>query len=144
MKNTSSIGSHRQAGFTLIELLMVVAVIGVLSQLALPAYNTYANRAAFSEAILATGNYQSAFVVQAFSGQITALADADAGTNGIPPSVVRTVASHGMTVQDGVITITWRDDGTDLDGITYTLAAQGVLPPIQWVPGGTCFNAGYC
>lgn len=133
-----------QKGFTLIELMIVTAIIGILVSVALPAYDLYRNRSRFAEAILAIGFYRAAIITQAHSDRFGALADVDAGTNGILPAQPQTAGDHGIDVDDGVITVTWMADGTDLAGTTYTLTAQGVTPPIQWVSGGTCVIGGYC
>lgn len=69
-----------QKGFTLIELMIVVAIIGILAAVALPAYQTYTQKAAFSEVILATGPYKSAVEVCSLTNAIT---ECDLGTNGI-------------------------------------------------------------
>jgi len=133
-----------QQGFTLIELMVSVAIIGILASVALPAYQMYSNRARFAEAVLAVSPYRNFIVVGAESNRFATVDDMDEETNGIPAGIQPTVTAHGVHVFDGVIRVTWRDDGSALAGTNYTLTAQNVTPPIQWVEGGNCLNRGFC
>jgi type IV pilus assembly protein PilA len=52
--------NRAQKGFTLIELMIVIAIIGILASVALPAYQTYTKKAKFSEVVLAAGSIRTA------------------------------------------------------------------------------------
>ncbi|PJG59873.1 type IVa pilus major pilin TapA [Aeromonas cavernicola] len=54
---------NKQSGFTLIELMIVVAIVAILAAVALPAYQTYTQRAKFSEVISAASPAKTAFEV---------------------------------------------------------------------------------
>ena len=103
-----------QQGFTLIELMIVVAIIGILAAVALPAYQDYTVRAKVSEAIVLASGAKVYVAENATNG--TAL---DLGWTA--PTATTSVASVAITADDGVITaVTTATAGA----LTLTLTPQ--------------------
>ncbi len=134
-----------QQGFTLIELMIVVAIIGILASIALPAYQTYTKKARFSEVVMAATAPKTAVEICSQTQGIfsAAVSNCAGGSNGVPPDVsvasgaVASVTTTGAGVITVVPTATNGILSTDTYVLTPTADAQGKL---NWVVSGGCLT----
>jgi type IV pilus assembly protein PilA len=124
-----------QKGFTLIELMIVVAIIGILAAVALPAYQDYTVRARVSEVILAASSCRST-VTDVIQNSPVAAIPAAAFTGACDIKPTKMVASGLVDTTTAVITV--NGNATNLGGtITATTNAISLKPYIS----GTAVNA---
>jgi type IV pilus assembly protein PilA len=119
-----------QQGFTLIELMIVVAIIGILAAVALPAYQDYTKKAKVSEVILAASTCRTS-ITEAVQTSSSLPSAADSWGCESSTSTSKYVASISTSAA-GVITVTSQGLGTGVDG-TITLTPS----PSPLVAGGT-------
>ena len=103
-----------QKGFTLIELMIVVAIIGILAAVAIPAYQDYTKRAKVSEGISLAGAAKTAVVENSSSG-----AKYDLGYSA--PSPTKNVKSVEISNANGLVTITYDVPVAEADNNTLLL-----------------------
>lgn len=130
-----------QGGFTLIELMIVVAIIGILAAVAIPAYRDYTVKARMGNVISATNAVKTAMAGCLQENGAIASCDTAAELGITVPAATTDLASVAIAANTGVITAT----GTAAaGGYTYTLTPAAPAAgdsTINFTVGGTCLTS---
>jgi type IV pilus assembly protein PilE len=131
---------RQQTGLTLIEVLVTLAIVGILSAIALPNYRDYVTRGRLAEAFSALATVQPN--AEQFWANTRSYADFDDVANVFPANTPNfTYALSDATAAAYVVTATGR---AAADGFAFTIDQQGnrvtTAVPDGWTANATCWT----
>lgn len=133
-----------QRGFTLIELMIVVAIVGILAAIAMPVYQDYIRKAAYTEIFSAMAPVKTAIEVcyQSTSDQASCDTAQKIGTT-LPTNRGQALASMSLAAGTGAISATPNDYRGILATDTCILTPTPLNGGLIWAYSGPCVDRGY-
>ena len=139
MSNMKKVQRARQQGFTLIELMIVIAIVGILAAIALPAYQDYTIRARMSEALAIAAEAKTSISEYYASNGNLPTTRASVGISGINPQSYAQSTAYGASGTVVNFTIQMKNDPRLGAMATQNVRLRGTLDPntgtISWICG---------
>ena len=136
VENDMNIQKSAQQGFTLIELMIVIAIIGILAAIALPAYQDYTVRAKMSEPLAALSEAKTSYTEYFSSNAVEPAGNSVAGIKTDRTS--KYLSKIEVTADEAIITATIPDTNVPWTGdqtITLSGTIDATTGTINWICG---------
>jgi len=127
----------QQQAFTLVELMIVVAIVGILAAIAIPAYQNYTIRAQVAEGLTLAGGAKNAISTYVADRGAWPVDNIEAGISS-NTDIVGTYVTQ-VTITNGIIDVEYgRRAHADIDGMAIQLSPSTNLGSVEW----NCISAG--
>ncbi|EAQ99045.1 pilin [Congregibacter litoralis] len=125
------IQNTRQQGFTLIELMIVIAIVGILAAIALPAYQDYTVRARMSEPLARLAEAKTT-IAEFYAANGTMPTAAQSGINSVETQIVNSIVYDGNSIIEAIVKQSVMPGATGNLAFELVAVTNAATRTIQW------------